>query len=61
MLVLAEDIGYLSDDNYRVHPFGDYVSENFKHVLVVPSNHEFYKGYDIENLTDGFVNLYATI
>lgn len=54
VLVLAGDIGYLGDDNYRVHPFWDYVSDNFKQVLVVPGNHEFYKGYDIGNLTDGF-------
>ena len=27
ILVLAGDIGYLGDDNYRTHPFWDWASE----------------------------------
>ena len=53
VLVLAGDIGYLSDDNYVSHPFWDYVADNFKEVLVIPGNHEFYKYYDISTLPDG--------
>lgn len=55
-LVLAGDIGYLGDDNYSKHPFWDYVSDNFKRCIVIPGNHEFYKGYDLSNLHDGFTH-----
>ncbi|WP_321330848.1 metallophosphoesterase [uncultured Bacteroides sp.] len=55
ILVLAGDIGYLGDDNYKNHPFWDQVSENYKQVLVVPGNHEFYKGYGLESLSEGHV------
>ena len=53
VLILAGDIGYLGEDNYSSHPFWDYVSENFKEVLVVPGNHEFYQGYNLASLADG--------
>ncbi len=55
ILVLAGDIGYLGDDNYSKHPFWDWVSENYQQVLVVPGNHEFYKGYDLANIPDGHI------
>ena len=42
ILVLAGDIGYIGDDNYSKHPFWDWASENYKQVIVVPGNHEFY-------------------
>lgn len=54
VLVLAGDIGYLGDDNYSKHPFWDWASENFKQVIVVMGNHEFYKFFDITNLYDGY-------
>ncbi len=53
ILVLAGDIGYLGHDTYISHPFWDWASENFKQVLVVPGNHEFYGGYDLSNLRTG--------
>ncbi len=53
ILVLAGDIGYLGDDNYRTHPFWDWASENYREVFVVPGNHEFYKFYDLQTMTDG--------
>lgn len=55
ILVLAGDIGYLGDENYSKHPFWDFVSENYREVLVVPGNHEFYKFYDIAKLKDGLL------
>ena len=55
ILVLAGDIGYLGDDNYQKHPFWDWVSENFKQVIVVPGNHELYKYYDINDLHEGVI------
>lgn len=39
-LVLAGDIGKLSDVNYK--EFIQYCSENWKHTIVVLGNHEFY-------------------
>lgn len=43
ILVLAGDIGYLGDANYKTHPFWDWASLNYKQVIVVPGNHELYK------------------
>lgn len=53
ILILAGDIGYLNHSTYNTHPFWDIVSENYEQVLVVPGNHEFYGGYDLNNLKDG--------
>lgn len=53
ILVLAGDIGYLEHPTYTTHPFWDWASDNYKRVLVVPGNHEFYKGYDLKNIVDG--------
>lgn len=54
ILVLVGDIGYFGDDNYKTHPFWDWVSENFKQVIVVPGNHELYKSFDINELHEGW-------
>lgn len=54
ILVLAGDIGYLGDDNYSKHPFWNWASENYKQVIVALGNHEFYKGFDVATLEDGF-------
>lgn len=54
ILILAGDIGYLGDDNYKTHPFWDLVSENYKKVIVIPGNHELYKYYDINELREGW-------
>lgn len=55
ILLLAGDIGYLNDDNYTVHPFWDWASENFKQTLIIPGNHEFYKGKDLGALDAGCI------
>ena len=52
ILVLAGDVGYLGHETYNSHPFWDWASENFKQVIVVPGNHEFYGGYDLSNLSN---------
>ena len=54
ILVLAGDIGYIGDDNYSKHPFWDWASENYRQVIVVPGNHEFYKMFDIDKLYNGW-------
>jgi predicted phosphodiesterase len=55
ILVLAGDIGYLTDDNYQTHPFWDWASENYQQVIVALGNHEFYKFYDLSSVHDGLV------
>ena len=54
VLVLAGDIGYIGDDNYSKHPFWDFVSQNYKQVIVIPGNHEFYKLFDLNKLYNGW-------
>ncbi len=54
VLVLAGDIGYLDDDNYKSHPFWDWASDHYQQVIINPGNHEFYKYYDIDTLYDGW-------
>ena len=55
ILILAGDIGYLGEHNYQNHPFWDWVSQNYKEVLVVLGNHEFYKFYDLASIKDCLV------
>jgi len=55
ILVLAGDIGYLNDDNYRSHPFWDWASDNFSRVIVAVGNHELYKYYDLAQMPQGLV------
>lgn len=54
ILVLAGDIGYLGDDNYSKHPFWSWAADNYAQVIVIPGNHEFYKGFDLNTLYNGW-------
>lgn len=54
VLVLAGDIMYLGNESLMRHPFWDWASEAFSQVLVVPGNHEFYGGWDMGRLHDGW-------
>lgn len=54
VLVLAGDIGYLGDDNYSKHPFWNWAADKYDQVVVIPGNHEFYKGFDIDTLYNGW-------
>lgn len=54
ILVLSGDIGYLGDANYLTHSFWDWVSANFRQVIIVPGNHELYKFFDINELHEGW-------
>lgn len=54
ILVLAGDIGYLGDANYKTHPFWDWASANYKRVIVVPGNHELYKFFNINELQEAW-------
>ncbi len=55
ILILAGDIGYLNDDNYSKHPFWDWVSINYRQVIVAVGNHELYKYYDLAKMPQGLV------
>ena len=55
ILVLAGDSAYLGDQNMTSHPFWDWASENYEQVIVALGNHEFYKYYDLQLMTDGTV------
>lgn len=52
ILVLAGDIGYLETDMYSDHPFWDWCSRNFGLTIVVPGNHELYRNFDINELSE---------
>lgn len=54
ILILAGDIGYIGDENYSKHSFGDWASENYKQVIVIQGNHEFCKMFDIDQLYNGW-------
>lgn len=54
ILVLAGDIGYLGDDMYSNHPFWNWCADNYEQTFIVPGNHELYKYFDINNLTEGW-------
>ena len=49
ILILAGDTMYW-DEDYLQNPFWDTVSSAFAQVLVIPGNHEFYKGFDLASL-----------
>lgn len=54
ILMLAGDTSYLGDESFLKHPFWDWASKNYKQVIVIPGNHEFYKGYDLGQLYEGW-------
>ncbi|MCM0217996.1 metallophosphoesterase [Bacteroides fragilis] len=49
ILILAGDT-MCWDEGYLQDPFWDEISSTFAQVLVIPGNHEFYKGYDLASL-----------
>ncbi|MBR5033717.1 MAG: metallophosphoesterase [Bacteroidales bacterium] len=57
VLVLAGDVSYLGDEEMISQGFFDWCSEHFRETLIVPGNHEFYRGYDIaQTMSDYEVN-----
>ena len=47
VLVLAGDVGYLCDKTMPCPKFWEWTSANYREVLIVPGNHEYYQDYDI--------------
>lgn len=56
ILLLAGDIGYLGDDNYQKHPFWSWAADNYRQVIVIPGNHEFYAGFDLGSMQNGWLH-----
>jgi len=59
ILILAGDtLVFENDDNNLINElyndFLDYLSANFKQVYLLPGNHEFYNGFDINKTLDLF-------
>lgn len=54
ILVLAGDIAYLEKKMLKNHPFFDWCSRTFEQTLIIPGNHEFYRGYPVDNTLDGW-------
>lgn len=53
ILILAGDIECLNLDYFFNNSFWDYVSDNFKEVIVVAGNHEFYTSHDLAKIKGG--------
>ena len=53
VLVLAGDITYLNED-IVIDKFWQWASENFREVLIVPGNHEYYKNSDVASYGDSW-------
>jgi len=54
ILILAGDIHVFNSKTFLTDPFWDWASKNYKKVIVGFGNHEFYGGYDLSNMKDGF-------
>ena len=54
ILILAGDIHVIDSPYFLSSSFWDWASENYKQVIVAFGNHEFYEGYDLSKMTDGF-------
>jgi len=54
ILVLAGDIHVFGSEDFINNPFWDWASKNYKQVIIAYGNHEFYKGYDLSTMKDGF-------
>ena len=53
ILLLAGDISVLSRPDVFPHHFFDWCDTHYSHTLIVPGNHEFYGGYDLEPTLHG--------
>ena len=51
---MAGDIHVIDSENYLENPFWDWASKNYKRVIIAFGNHEFYNGYDLSAMKDGF-------
>ena len=54
ILILAGDIHVLNSETFSNEPFWDWASKNYQQVIVCFGNHEFYRGYDLSQMKEGF-------
>lgn len=54
ILVIAGDAIYLGDGEMTRLDFFDWCADHFEQTLIVPGNHEFYRGFDIIGTLEGF-------
>ena len=54
ILILAGDILVLNSETFSNEPFWDWASKNYQQVIVCFGNHEFYRGYDLSQMKEGF-------
>ena len=54
ILILAGDIHVIDKGNFLKNSFWDWASTNYKQVIIAFGNHEFYDGYDLSQMKDGF-------
>ncbi|MEK6477091.1 metallophosphoesterase [Catalinimonas sp. 4WD22] len=47
ILIIAGDLFYL-DEDFKNLTFLDYLSQSFTETYILPGNHEYYGGYDVE-------------
>lgn len=53
ILVLAGDVAYLGDRQLMHNEYFDWLADNYEQVLIVPGNHEYYRGFELrDTLTD---------
>ena len=63
ILLLAGDTGLFGDWTYNPnHPFWKWVSTKYSLVIAIPGNHEFYRLWDLDSMTDGWtLDLYPNV
>ena len=54
ILVLAGDVSYLGNKSIEDDQHITWLSDNFKQVLIVPGNHEYYGGFKLDETLDNF-------
>ena len=58
VLVIAGDVGYLVDSTIPHLRFWKWASENYRQVLMIAGNHEFYNNGDIAAQGDSWQNMF---
>lgn len=53
IMVMAGDVTVLGDAEQARHPLLDWCASHFELTLIVPGNHEFYGGVDVEQALQG--------
>ena len=58
VLVIAGDVGYLVDTTIPHIRFWKWASENYRHVLMIAGNHEYYNNGDIAAQGESWQKMY---